>query len=416
MTSENQNKKLMFISVGVGGGDGSDIAHALFYTIKHCNPDAVVFLASAESWDKVSVHLLPQHQEFNGFLLVEKEIVNEIDDFQYLHNEFSEIILNYYKKGFKNQYTYADYTSGTKAMSAALVSAAIFNKIDTLTYVTGRREKGRVLSGTERQYPLSTSSIISWQTINEAVIYFNRGMYKTVIQMLGTSTIYPQHKNKAETIIGLSKFLDAWDKFNFTQAFEIIRSIDEDVIKQLNLFGKIKKLKNSTLPILIKEELSYEKIDDLLFNAKRRADEGKYDDAVARIYRAVEMTGQLEFKKEFNCTTSSIKIENLGACVAEAAKLCSRNDKGEYQAGLFQTFNLLSETENKCGKIFKQNAGEFRKLLDNRNYSILAHGSQPITEKQFERFYDFVTEKFRLAEKGNRNASFSFPVIKDLRL
>src|SRR5690606_31357914 len=154
MVNENSNKKLMFITVGVGGTNGEDIAHALFYTIKHCNPDVVVFLASNESWDKVSFHLLPNLENWRKNLVVEKKIIGEIDDFELLHNEFYRIIRSYFKKGYQKENSIADYTSGTKAMSAAIVSSAILNKIDTLTYVTGKREKGRVVSGTERQYPL----------------------------------------------------------------------------------------------------------------------------------------------------------------------------------------------------------------------------------------------------------------------
>ena len=417
MTNNNSNKKLMFITVGVGGGNGQDISHALFYTIKHCNPSSVVFLASKESWDKVSVYLLKDLEGWNADLEIQEEIINEIDDFEFLHNKFSKVIKSYLSKGYLKENIIADYTSGTKAMSAAMVSSAIFNKIDTLTYVTGKRESGRVVSGTERQYPLSTLSIISKQTIEEAAGYFNNCQFNTTINMLSSSSIYPAHMKISNTIIQLSRFFDSWDKFNFKQAFEIIRKVDEDAISKMKLLGKIKKYRDNLLPILKLDELNIEKVDDLLFNAKRRADEGKYDDAVARIYRAIEMIGQIEFKKEFNCTTSDILIDNFDGSIKDFIREnCIKNEKGSMQTGLFQTINILAKVENEYGKLFIENIAELRKLLDNRNYSILAHGVNPITEKHFGSFYSFITEIFKLADKGKRNPDFKFPIIRDLDL
>src|SRR5690606_26723317 len=325
------------------------------------------------SWDKVSFHLLPNLENWRKNLVVEKKIIGEIDDFEFLHNEFSRIIRSYFKKGYQKENSIADYTSGTKAMSAAIVSSAILNKIDTLTYVTGKREKGRVVSGTERQYPLSTSSIISKQTIEQAVKDFNIGMFSTAIQMLSSSLIHPVHKITSETIIKLGKFFDYWDKFDFKQAFEIIKNINEDSLKELKLSGKLKKLRDNILHHLIQGELNLYKVDDLLFNAGRRAAEGKFDDAVARIYRAVEMLGQIEFQKEFNCTTSKIIIENFEEYLVDSIKkLCPENERGERQSGLFQTFKILSFASNRYGKLFMDNFSEIRKLMDSRNFSILA--------------------------------------------
>src|SRR5690606_16612774 len=267
--------------------------------------------------------------------------------------------------------------------------------------------------GTERQYPLSTSSIISKQTIEEAVKYFNKGMFSTVIQMLSSSLIHPEHKITSETIIKLGKFFDYWDKFDFKQAFEIIKNINEDSLKELKLSGKLKKLRDNILHHLIQGELNLYKVDDLLFNAGRRAAEGKFDDAVARIYRAVEMLGQIEFQKEFNCTTSKIIIENFEEYLVDSIKkLCPENERGERQSGLFQTFKILSFASNRYGKLFMDNFSEIRKLMDSRNFSILAHGINPVSEKTFSKFYSFITETFELADKGNRNPNFSFPKIE----
>jgi CRISPR-associated protein (TIGR02710 family) len=412
MNIENSNKKLMLVTVGVGAGDGRDIAHGLYYTIDHCNPDIVLFIASQDSWNKISPFLIPELQKKNKHIEIpDPAIVTEIDNFDRLNDEFTAIIQQYIKCGYNASRMIADYTSGTKAMSAAMVSSAIFNGIGKLTYVTGDRENGRVVSGTERQFPLETLKYVTQNKINDAVKFFNENRYITAIKILESAESHKYYSNLVEQIIKLSRFLDYWDKFAFSRAFEEYKSINKEQLKLLGvkdveaMIGLLGKLKDTTLNL--------EKVDDLLFNSARRAQEGKYDDAAARIYRAVEMLAQIEFEAEFKCSTSSIKLENLPEKVRlHAEQNCLNKNNDFVQAGLFQTFQMLALNGNKTGILFTDNLIDFRKLLDIRNNSILAHGANPISKDDFDKFYSFVTEKFSVADKGKRNPEFKFPIIK----
>ena len=46
-----------------------------------------------------------------------------------------------------------------------------------------------------------------------------------------------------------------------------------------------------------KKSSGYEKVGDLLRNAERRAAQSRFDDAVARLYRALELFAQLRLRK-----------------------------------------------------------------------------------------------------------------------
>lgn len=53
------------------------------------------------------------------------------------------------------------------------------------------------------------------------------------------------------------------------------------------------------LVAITKENGGYEQVQDLILNAERRAVQERYDDAVARLYRAVEMVAQVRLQSEW---------------------------------------------------------------------------------------------------------------------
>jgi len=58
------------------------------------------------------------------------------------------------------------------------------------------------------------------------------------------------------------------------------------------------------------ERENYENYDlliaDILNNARRRMKEGKYDDAMARLYRTVELIAQYRLKMKYEIDTSDV--------------------------------------------------------------------------------------------------------------
>jgi len=297
-------------------------------------------------------------------------------------------------------------------MSAALVSAALSAKVGSILYVYGERgEGGRVKSGTERRSSLSPIKIFSRDIFNKAIDYFNSYRYCDCIELLENFEFHPDYDEKVKLLIKLSKLFDAWDKFNFNSAFEICRTISPDELKIYQLKGYFEDKLKPALVKLKSNELTIEKIIDLISNAQRRAAEGKYDDAVARLYRALEMLGQLEFQKEFNCSTGDVKIENIPepfrADVYE--KYLDKKDQ-KIKIPLFGTFELLANIQNKIGLEFISMRDEIKQILSQRNNSILAHGFIPLKEKDYsaanqilEKFFTSVNITFNL---------ISFPKIQ----
>ena len=123
---------------------------------------------------------------------------------------------------------------------------------------------------------------------------------------------------------------------------------------------------------------------ELLNNASRRISEGKYDDAVARLYRAFELIAQIKLR-EYGLDDLSEEKFTLGdledrSIDVEKYKDCA-DEKGKLKLGLKKKFELLKDLGwDKVKGIYLDNR-RIQGLLSKRNESILAHGLKPIDKK-----------------------------------
>jgi CRISPR-associated protein (TIGR02710 family) len=411
MDKNNKHKKVLIMTVGTGA-TGADIAHGLFFSIEKQNPEVVVFITSSESRKLTLPHLNDLLNKWGRNIQKEEKIIEEINDFEKLHNLYSELIRSYIRNGYDKQNIVVDYTSGTKAMSAALVSSGLALEVGTISYVMGDRKEGRVQSGTERISPISPTSIFCEKMLKQFVSLFNLYQFESAIELVKDFNFHPDYKNHANILINLARFFSAWDKFNFSDAFNLLKNLPDDDLQEVQLKGKFDKLFRPLLAELKKSELNYEKVDDIIFNSKRRASEGKYDDAVARLYRALEMIGQIEFEKEFKCKTDDVKLENLPDSERESVKFKYQSHSNKkIQLPMFKTFDVLLAVKNPAAVIFEENKIKIKEHINKRNYSILAHGSVPVAKGHFEDFFNFLISKFNLGSKSNRYSTFSFPAL-----
>ena len=167
-------------------GKGRNVEHGMVKSIENQNPDLVLFLATQESWDAkkpLLFELLPNLQLINDFkefksgadsIFAVVKIVNETFDLEKLILAYSDAIRELLKY-FPPQNVTADYTPGTKAMSAALAIVAIEMGLKSLSYIAGDRDiDGRVISGSEREITLTPSKYLCLRNILESVKLFNR--------------------------------------------------------------------------------------------------------------------------------------------------------------------------------------------------------------------------------------------------
>lgn len=282
----------------------------------------------------------------------------------------------------------ADYTGGTKTMTAALVAAALESERAELQLVTGSRaDLVKVRAGTERpvlagveRLRLSRAMALhlaAWSNYGYDVAA--RGLEK--LPQPGDAGL----RAKLNRACDLSKALAAWDRFDHAAALALLEPYAPvvapaipDQYAVLQLLAKSDSQRREGLQIW-----------DLWLNALRRAAAGRYDDALARAYRMLEWTAQWILKRKAGLDTADLPPDKV------RAELAVPNRDGKLQAGLFAAWQLVGmHTRGPAAQFFEAEREALRARLLARNASILAHGYSPIGAPGWDAMMSWLEERF----------------------
>jgi hypothetical protein len=199
----------------------------------------------------------------------------------------------------------ANYTGGTKTMSAAMVLVGIMTQQWDLSLNIGpRMDLMRVKGG---DVPVV---IDKWKILCQSQVDFlNRSLknynYGFVANSIGELLTHPLDRILQDTLIAakaVCESFDLWDKFDHKRALELIEPYGSKyypyIIDLKRILGKSKAS-------------GYELVADLLNNADRRATQLHYDDAIARLYRAIELFAQIRLKKKHGLISSNLMLKDL---------------------------------------------------------------------------------------------------------
>ncbi|MFU8838013.1 MAG: TIGR02710 family CRISPR-associated CARF protein [Thiohalomonadaceae bacterium] len=308
---------------------------------------------------------------------------------------------------------HADYTGGTKTMTAALVMAAIEHPTIELRLVTGARgDLKQVHDGTEFGTPAMADGIRLRRAMAPYLSAWQHHGYAEAAHGLGKLTAPREPALRAELQIArdLSQAFDAWDRFAHQQAMDKLRLYRPRIGKQLGL--SIKFLEQLCLddgePLKEPAQLL-----DLWRNAQRRALQGRYDDAVARGYRLLEWTAQWLLRSRAGIDTGDLQPEQLPADMHIAP-----GRDGTRKAGLFDAWRLVAHhLPGIPGQFAKDESKRMLDHLKARNQSILAHGFSPIDADTWHPFSTWLDDAFIpmlsqcAAEAGLRLKPSQLPII-----
>jgi CRISPR-associated protein (TIGR02710 family) len=319
-----------------------------------------------------------------------------------------------------------DYTGGTKTMSVALALVTI-DKSCCYSYVGGNeRSKGGVgivVNGKESMYFLDNPwNEIALAERKEISILFNKARYASAVEVIGKCLLMvskehqPFFKALREMITGY----DLWDNFKHQEAQrhlfksrDVLTALGSEKIALRKISDSIDKNLEFLENLTSGNKPSLHYFYDLLANATRRAAlEKKYDDAVARLYRAIEVLGQTELKEKFGIDTSDVKIQSLPPTVREEylkKYLEKHGEKQKIKIPLMASYRLLKEFGSKTAeRFFESYEKEIRPIIDFRNHSILAHGFKSVDEKIFQKLFEVILN-FSQVKEGDLPL---FPTLK----
>ncbi|QXP83825.1 TIGR02710 family CRISPR-associated CARF protein [Methylococcus sp. Mc7] len=281
---------------------------------------------------------------------------------------------------------HADYTGGTKTMTAGLTLAAIEDERVELQLVTGGRvDLIRVRNGYESAAPANIEAIRQQASMRPHLDAWARFAYAEAeagLRSLPTprSLVLRAQLNRARD---LSAAFAAWDRFDHTGAISRLEHYAGTLPKETaSLLGILRGLADGRAAKGPAAQLL-----DLYRNAERRASQGRYDDAVARLYRLLEWTAQWLLQRHCGVETSNLP--------QDFAPRIAPNRDGKRQAGLFEAWRLVGEkTSGPMAEFIHLRQAQLLDHLKVRNGSILAHGFEPIRRDAWDSFHQWLESGF----------------------
>lgn len=405
--------------------------------INQVKPDKVYFIHTENSIIRVNEIL--KKVEYKDF---EKECCHLFD-----HENINEVfnlatnIIKKIKSDKENYEIIADYTVGTRPMSAGLAIAATNEGISKLSYVGSNNDQDRI----ETMGPVMDGKGIlksennpfdenATRELNKAIMFFNQYQYRVVEENLKDAErkLYPKENSMAIDIYQkLCILYDFWDKFRDKYGKKYLNHLLNGILIKINENEQVSNYFKSEHPNLIPQleknksfldkKFSDEPLEkrikyylpDLINNSHRRIEEGKYDDAIARLYRAVELIAQitliesgvidmtnLSMNKKFLIDKCKVRqlLENNETLFSEFKSINQKAYESEAKTmplaskQSFDLIDILYKNGNIKNNLYENYENIVGTKFNLRNDSILAHGLNPMKKQKSLNLYDTVME------------------------
>ncbi|MCX7974425.1 MAG: TIGR02710 family CRISPR-associated CARF protein [Candidatus Aminicenantes bacterium] len=415
--------------ISVGGSPSPIICSINFH-----RPENIIFFTSLETESQIAEIL--RRIDLSSIRNTDKIITQSAENINFCLNAILTTlpeILSRWKTTIDE--VIVDYTGGTKSMSSALVLGTI-EYTKCFSYVGAKDEKGRdkdgigvVIDGQEKVITLRNP----WDELavdekKKICLLFNSGRYLAAkeISEQAARKVSERQKSLFDMVTRFSEAYYKWDSFDYDGALHFLkRAINElkiicsqlpnnhgivnfwqkakENLDFLNVIvhgkeeesGKLPKETNAkeenleiSDPKLKSEEY---RLYDLLANAKRRAIlENRYDDALVRLYRALEKRAQLELKK-YNIDASNVNLDLVPTKLKEKIRFKyfnERTNKAEIPLyGAYCLLKALEEEEGRRGighRFFELYEPVIRTIIDMRNNNIIVHGNVLADKDKFD--------------------------------
>lgn len=229
------------------------------------------------------------------------------DDADACFAHFDRVITALRDEGYPTTDIVADFTRGTKAMSAALVLAAVRHDLTTLRYITGPRDDrhSMVRAGMERIFEISPTIATARKRLDTALQFTQHGNFAGALALLGeaepANCRWPP--GLADAVPGLCealRFYAAWDRLDYRTAAAICCPGVAPLREWQPLWPTptaadwVARLAAPVTPVDHAAMAARLRLlaCDLLANGERRIRDRHYEDAVLRAYRVLELVGQ----------------------------------------------------------------------------------------------------------------------------
>lgn len=343
-------------------------------------------IKAANSDDKPSLPNIPSQ---TGLAPEQYQVkVTLADDLDRIYLDCNTAI-EHISRRFPNASIAADFTGGTKSMSAGLIMAALEQPNIDLQLVTGSRaDLVKVQDGSQFAAQANSEQIRFQRLIapyQQAWSRYAYGEADAGLKNLKPPT-NPDLRGQYTRFRDLSRAFAEWDNFNHAQALAILQPYAPNLPETLKTHIGLAQRLNDANP----NKRDAARLLDLYLNAQRRAAQGRYDDAIARVYRLIEWTAQWLLQTKAGIETGNVQPEQIPASLT-----LTQNREGQWQAGLFNAWQLVKlKTDGAAARFIAEQESTLLNHIKVRNGSILAHGFEPINAQQWQPIHTWLEQQF----------------------
>lgn len=305
----------------------------------------------------------------------------------------------------------ADITGGTKVMSAAL-ALVMMEYRSRFAYVGGdsRTKAGLGIVETGHEVLLRQDNpwdVMALREIRNLAHAFNSGQFATTAEIAKKiAANVTEAKKFYSPLATLMEAYFLWDGFNHSSALEMFKQavgrLEPFAMnnplwgKQLALFKKnmrhLEDAQQEAKKLLEgnkggSQEFCTAYLHDLLANALRRMQTGRYDDAAARLYSCIEKSAKITLMAKYGIDNSSIDLSLVPESTYEMLGV-TQCEAGCIRIALQKSFYLLDALQDPLGQQHRTYEKKLNNTLEARNMSLLAHGYRPVSEKNCTELFE----------------------------
>ncbi|MDQ7039533.1 MAG: TIGR02710 family CRISPR-associated CARF protein [Rhodothermus sp.] len=288
----------------------------------------------------------------------------------------------------------ANYTGGTKTMSAALVIGAMLLRWELQLNVGVRQDLRQVLAGTDVPTRVAADDVLlrlQLRLVQEVLDRFDYVAAAAIVQeLLHTLSLGNTHRTQLLRLYQIVRGLADWDRCRYRQALTGFRMAGEQGKAWLPLLSRLAE----------QETTSWERVGDLLLNAERQAHQGRYDEAALRLYRAVTLCATVQLQKAHGLSVNGLDLEQVPEALRGFFALY-HSEAGHLRPDPEILYRLLEELGDPVGELFARRPA-VRKALELCRQSYLLEGDQTLEASEYEtlrnRLEGFVREAARRIE------------------
>ncbi len=391
--------KALILSVGT-------TPEPLAKSIANIQPSFVCFLASQDTVEKVASvkGILQQGNAWQTF-----------QDYKVITDNPNDLVVCYRKAldcwgwleslGMNGKDILVDFTGGTKVMSVTLALVGIA-KESRFLYVGGLRDmknRGIVITGFEDVLPQANPwELFAVEEQRRASSYFNEFQFSASANAFAQASARIKSTNKSlaallRSLSGLATGYGLWDQFKHKEAVRQLGEAKDQLQAYSDISGErtIQDLLDCLEPNLtflqtiVKDSFGGKQfceahLLDIMANAQRRASTDQYDEAAVRLYRALELKGQLTLQR-LGISSDAVPTERVPAEMRE--DYISRyqdRETGKLKLPLEASYALLRALGDPVGQDFLAHKREFKGIQTARNTSWLIHGPNTIQRATYE--------------------------------